>query len=183
MTPTIFINTDRFYISQWGEEDLEPFSQLARNPKVMRYIGRGEIWNSQQVHTFIERQTTHFFRYRYGLGPIRQSSNHKLIGLAGLQPLGTTNKVEVGLWLAPEFWGHDRANELGSALLQTGFSSCGLNEIWALARPQNRASIALMKRLGLCYHSTAWGWQLGLSATDVEAHIFKIKDCDCVFTN
>ncbi|HBC58003.1 MAG TPA: hypothetical protein DCZ03_12620 [Gammaproteobacteria bacterium] len=170
---TIFVSSPRFYISHWCTSDRQPFSGMVREPRVMRYIGRGETWHTAQVEQFIARQQANFANLTYGLGPIKLHKNDQFIGMAGLQPLGNTEQVEIGCWLLPQFWGHNRADEIGEALLRHGFINLGLTEIWALARQQNRASIALMNRLGFRYHATLWGWQLGLEARDVETLVYK----------
>ncbi len=170
---SVFVNSKRFYISHWSELDFYAFSLLVRDPKVMRYIGRGEIWDPVQTKSFISRQQSNFNDLQYGLGPIKCHGNDELIGMAGLQPLANTDHVEIGCWLLPKFWGHNRAYEIGEALLKHGFNTLDLNEIWALARQHNRASIAIMKRLGFSYHATVWGGQLGLEAQDVEIRVYK----------
>ena len=56
------------------------------------------------------------------------------------------------LWaLHPDAWGHGYATEVARAALAYGFDTLGLDLIFAITLPDNLASQAVMKRLGLTY--------------------------------
>ena len=56
------------------------------------------------------------------------------------------------LWsLHPESWGHGFATEAARAALDFGFRTLDMKLIFAVTRPDNRASQAVMTRLGLTY--------------------------------
>ena len=56
------------------------------------------------------------------------------------------------LWsLHPDAWGNGFATEAARAALDFGFRTAELGLIFAVTRPDNLASQAVMKRLGLVY--------------------------------
>ncbi len=56
------------------------------------------------------------------------------------------------LWtLHPDFWGRGYATEVAQTSLDYGFGALGLGLIFAITLPDNLASQAVMKRIGLTY--------------------------------
>ena len=93
------LETDRLLIREWDPEDRRSLIEVAADPEVMRFVGKGDTWTPEKVDAFISRQMENVKRYGYCLGALSYKSTGSLIGLAGLQPLGTTDEVEVAWWL------------------------------------------------------------------------------------
>ena len=75
----------------------------------------------------------------------------RLIGHGGLNYVPEFDETEV-LWaLHPDAWGNGYATEVARAALGYGFDTLGLELIFAITLPDNHASQAVMKRLGLTY--------------------------------
>ena len=66
-----------------------------------------------------------------------------------LKHLLETGEVEVGFRLKKKFWNQGYSTEAGKALMQHGFETVGLERIIAIVRPDNLASQAVIKKLGL----------------------------------
>ncbi len=77
--------------------------------------------------------------------------------------------AELGYRLRRDAWGHGYATEGALALLAHGFENVGLDHVWAQTMAVNRASRAVMERLGLEFERTwvgEWneplpGWERG----------------------
>jgi RimJ/RimL family protein N-acetyltransferase len=71
-------------------------------------------------------------------------------GPAGGGPVGSANRgpVEIGWHLHPFAWGHGYATEAGAAAARRGFAA-GLDEVYAVVRPDNTRSLAVCRRLGM----------------------------------
>ena len=81
----------------------------------------------------------------------RLSATDRLIGHGGLNFVPEFDETEV-LWaLHPDAWGQGYATEVARAALAYGFETLGLDLIFAITLPDNLASQAVMKRLGLTY--------------------------------
>ncbi|MFC8732321.1 GNAT family N-acetyltransferase [Luteimicrobium sp. NPDC057192] len=64
------------------------------------------------------------------------------------EPLEPSGDVEIGWHLHPDAWGHGYATEGASAALAAGFAS-GLDRVVAVTHPDNVASQAVCRRLGM----------------------------------
>jgi len=73
-----------------------------------------------------------------------------LIGDCGLHfPAGEAHQAEVGITLAPGHQGQGYATEALNAVLDYLFLSLGKHRVFASVDPRNRASIALLERVGM----------------------------------
>ena len=72
------------------------------------------------------------------------------MGTVLLVPLGggTAGEVEVGWHLHPDHWGNGYATEAASGAIARGLAA-GLPEVLAVVRPENAASQAVCRRLGM----------------------------------
>lgn len=74
-----------------------------------------------------------------------------MLGTIILVPLPAGDgEVEVGWHLHPDAWGHGYASEGARAALAWGFAG-GLEEVLAVVRPDNVASLAVCRRIGMAH--------------------------------
>lgn len=66
-------------------------------------------------------------------------------------PDAQPREADLGFWVAHACWGHGYATEAASALLTWGFRELPLERISASTLPGNRASQAVLRRLGFAY--------------------------------
>lgn len=74
---------------------------------------------------------------------------NEYIGWYILKHLLDTGEVEVGFRIKKKFWGKGYSTEAGNALVKHGFETVGLKRIIAIVRPDNFASLAVIKKIGL----------------------------------
>jgi RimJ/RimL family protein N-acetyltransferase len=67
------------------------------------------------------------------------------LGLAGVRA------AKLGVAIRHSQWGHGYATDAARTLITFGFGQLGLHRISAAAGPDNAASIAVLKRLGMTY--------------------------------
>jgi RimJ/RimL family protein N-acetyltransferase len=147
------IETERLNLRDWCDSDLEPFSAMSSDERVMATLGPlldrsesdgliGRIRNLQDLHghTFwaLERKEDGCFLGFCGLIP----------GSAG--PID--GKIEIGWRLAHHAWGQGYAREAALASLDWGFANLRDDRIWAITTPGNVRSWGLMERLGMKRH-------------------------------
>ena len=86
-----------------------------------------------------------------GYAPWALWLGERLIGHCGLNYVPEFEATEV-LWaLHPDYWRGGYATEAARASLKFGFDDAGLAMIFAITKPDNLASQAVVKRLGLTY--------------------------------
>ena len=143
-------------------------------PEVMRY------WNSAPPADLTEAAEWAAYlgdmqrRLGYAQWRVADRDTGSLVGIAGLQPLDGGPEVELTYALVPGAWGRGYATEAGAAALAFAFEEAGLDRVLAIARPENGASLAVLRKLGLRPLGEAehWGrrWeQLELAAGDWRA--------------
>jgi RimJ/RimL family protein N-acetyltransferase len=74
---------------------------------------------------------------------------NEFMGWYILKRLPSDGEVEVGFRLKKKFWGKGYSTEAGIRLLKHGFETVGLKRIVAIVRPDNLASQAVIKKIGL----------------------------------
>ena len=91
--------------------------------------------------------------------------------------------AELGYRLRRDAWGHGYATEGALALLAHGFDTVGLAHVWAQTMAVNRASRAVMERIGLVFERTwvgEWneplpGWEQGEVAYGVSREVWRAR--------
>jgi RimJ/RimL family protein N-acetyltransferase len=68
----------------------------------------------------------------------------------GIRPVDEHDDVEVGWHLHPDAWGHGYASEAGAGALRRAFQA-GVDEVFAVTYPQNVASQAVCRRIGMTH--------------------------------
>jgi ribosomal-protein-alanine N-acetyltransferase len=149
---------------------------LATDPVVVRWVSDGEPWSETRIQEFLARQRRHVAERGFCFGALAVKASAEVIGLAGLQPMGTTADVEIGWWLTPACWGRGFATEAGRAALDAAFTRFALPRVVAIAHPGNRPSVRVMERLGLAFERRATGRELGLAAPDVDLVLYGMRN-------
>lgn len=67
------------------------------------------------------------------------------LGLAGVQA------AKLGFAIRHSQWGHGYATDAARTVITFGFAQLGLHRVSAAAGPENAASVAVIKRLGMTY--------------------------------
>jgi len=91
--------------------------------------------------------------------------------------------AELGYRLRRDAWGHGYATEGALALLAHGFDAVGLAHVWAQTMAVNRASRAVMERIGLEFERTwvgEWneplpGWEQGEVAYGLTREQWRVR--------
>lgn len=140
----------------------------------MRYISAGQPWSDEQIHEFVQRQISGFAERGFCFWRLLTKEGgsdgpaEEMIGFCGLQPLPATDEIEIGWWLAPEWWNKGLATESAREAMRDAFQRFGLERIVAVAIPENRASIHVMEKLGMRFEreTTHRGFPVVLYATE-----------------
>ena len=153
----IALQTRRLRLMEWRHADFAAFRPIAKDPDVMRYISDGIPWSDEGIREFIGRQIRHAAARRFCLWRIARNPDGKTIGFCGLQPLKLEGQreVEIGWWLAKNCWGRGLATEAARTVMRFAFDDAKLRRVIAIARPENLASIRIMRKLGMRFEREA----------------------------
>jgi ribosomal-protein-alanine N-acetyltransferase len=145
----MLIETERLILEPWNAEDWIAFRPIATDPAVMRYITGGAAWNDEQIQSFIARQVDLYRTRGFCRWKLLAKRDRTLIGFCGAGFWRDASDPEIGWWLARQYWGRGLATEAARLALRDAFERVGMERIISIARPENRASIRIMEKLGL----------------------------------
>jgi len=143
------LKTERLTLRPLAPADAEAYAALRFHPEVVKWLPAAPGDPLEVVRGSIERFAAEWQKRRYAPWGVFLGS--RLIGHGGLNYVPEFAQTEV-LWaLHPDAWGQGYATEMARAALGYGFDTLGLKLIFAITLPDNHASQAVMKRLGLTY--------------------------------
>lgn len=145
------IETLRLRLRHCTFADLDALWRIRSNAEVMRLIGDRKPQSRAQVRELLYEIINHWRQYGFGRWAVIDKTDNRLIGLCGLNYLDHTEEIEIGYLLARAAWGKGFATESAKATLRYGFEELQLEQIVAVAFPENIASRKVMEKLGMTY--------------------------------
>jgi len=156
----------RLYLRDVSLEDTDAFFALDRDPEVMRYIGDGSVTTDPEVTRAGLGRVVAAQGKRPGLGlwACCRQVDGSCLGWFQLKtcmlslpkdalevPAAATEHIELGYRLRRDAWNQGYATEMALELLRHGFHLHGLEQIVAVCKPENAASIRVMLKAGLSH--------------------------------
>lgn len=143
----MILTTERLTLRPLVPADAGAYATMRFHPEVARWLPPAPVDPDEAVRGTIERFAAGW--QQRGYAPWGVFREGRLIGHGGLNYVPEFDETEV-LWaLHPETWGKGYATEVGRAALGYGFDTLALGLIFAITLPDNHASQAVMRRLGL----------------------------------
>jgi len=143
----IVAETDRLLLRTWRDDDAEPFAAMNADPRVMTYVG-GPMDRAASDALFGRIRA--WDGHGYGRAAVESRDTGALLGWTGL---GThpavPGEVEIGWRLVSSVWGRGYATEAARAMRDLAFGTYGLDRIVSVAVPDNGASLAVMRKIGM----------------------------------
>jgi len=144
------LRTPRLVLRPWRAEDREPFAALNADPEVRRFFP--SLQTRSESDASADFLSSQFDRTPYGPWAVEVPGVTPFAGFVGPWEVNFDDpprRVEIGWRLARAYWGKGYATEAAKAALDFAFGPGGLEEIIAFVVPGNRASRAVMERIGL----------------------------------
>lgn len=94
----------------------------------------------------------HWEKEKFGLWKISESKNPNfVIGFGGIsfRKYGEETKLNLGYRLDKYYWGNGYATELAQNAIDYAFTDLDFNEVFALVRPRNIASIKVLEKCNM----------------------------------
>jgi [ribosomal protein S5]-alanine N-acetyltransferase len=130
-------------------DDLNFVAGMLAHPEVMQF------WPSplsrEEAKAWIKRQLDRYARNGYGYWLALERATGQPVGQAGLLALEIDGVAETGLGYLfhRPFWGRGYATEAAEACLGYAFTALGKPSVVAPIRPENAASLAVARKLGM----------------------------------
>lgn len=153
------LTTARLKLRPFGEHDEPAYAAIRLHGKVVDWLPSPPAGESPAETA---RRTIRLFNECWaerGVGPwaVCDRESGRLLGHCGLRWLDDFQGVEALWTLDPACWGRGYASEAAAESLRFGFEQAGLETIFAITMPTNRASRGVMERIGMGYRrDTNW---------------------------
>ena len=146
------LETDRLLLRPYRETDVDRVLELRSDPEAVRWVPL-KLSTREEAVQLLERRVR-MIRLRedddaLALAAVRRSSG-ELVGEMTLWLRSAEHRQgELGYVFDPAFHGNGYATEASERLLALAFDELGLHRVFARAYGANRASLAVMRRLGM----------------------------------
>ncbi|WP_185288245.1 GNAT family N-acetyltransferase [Chryseobacterium lactis] len=143
--------TDRLMFKTPNQEDFQRYFEINADPQTNLYNPYGAMSFEKAKSTF-DALTDHWREHQFGFWAISEKENPDwVIGFGGLnyRLYGHVVKLNLGYRIDKDFWNKGYATEIGMHTIQYGFEELGQNQIFAVVRPDNLASIKVLEKCGL----------------------------------
>ena len=151
------LSTARLTLVPCGPEHLDGLAAINSDPDVMRYI-TGRPQTRSETLGMIEHVQTRWARYGYSWWTFIERHSGEIVGAGCIQNLrrsgsepDPTCPLEIGWRVRRDRWRQGIGFEAATAMADFAFERLGAPVLCAVCHPDNLASRAVMKKLGMGY--------------------------------
>jgi len=166
------LETERLVVRPWTAADRDGFAAMARDAELMRFVRNGVPFSEPEIDEFLSRQGRQLAEHGVCMGAVIEKESGAIVGVAGIQPLGTTGDLEIGWWVARDHWGRGFATEAGGAAARHVLETLARPRVVAIIDPGNERSVRVAERLGLRYDRRSTGAELGHRKPEIVVDVF-----------
>lgn len=144
-------DTDRLIVRNWRPEDADRAFDIYSRMEVAKWLGATPqpMETMDEAHHLVKRWAElNDERPDTGRWAVERKADGVVVGTVILLPMGDEGDFEVGWHLHPDAWHQGYATEAARGALAWAFDR-GLSEVLAVVYPDNAASIAVCRRLGM----------------------------------
>lgn len=151
MKTDYIITTQRLGLRNWLPKDTEPFIKMCQDKEVMKFFP--STLSKEETKGLIERMKNHFLKFGFCYFAVDILKTKEFIGFTGLLQQNYeslyTPCVDIGWRLKQNFWGNGYATEAAKACLNFAFTKLNVNAVSSFTPKNNKASEAIMKKIGM----------------------------------
>jgi RimJ/RimL family protein N-acetyltransferase len=140
------IETERLLLRPVRVDDVDDLVAMHADPLTRRVFGETA---RDEVEEWVERSLREWRERGHGRLAIVDRESGTFLGRSGLRFWPEFDEVEVGWVLVPAARGRGVATEAGRASIEWGFRDFALPYVTAMIAPDNDASTAVARRLGM----------------------------------
>lgn len=141
--------TERLRIRRLEPRDVDALHVICGDEELMRYVGDSRPLRREDCERWIEISIRNYERQGYGNFAVDERATDRMVGYCGLVRAPSREEVEVIYTFLAEVSGRGYATEAARAVLDAGFETFGLTEIYATIDPANAPSIRIVEKLGM----------------------------------
>jgi RimJ/RimL family protein N-acetyltransferase len=156
--PPYAIRTERLLIRCWEPADASLADESIRSS--LDHLRPWMPWAYAEPTPLKEKvERLRRFRGQFDLGQdfvyaLFEPDGSRVLGGSGLHPRGDDGSLEIGYWIRADATGRGLATESTAALTRVAIDLCGVERVEIRIDPDNRASLAIPRRLGYIEEAT-----------------------------
>jgi RimJ/RimL family protein N-acetyltransferase len=151
------LNTTRLRLEPFNDAHLDGLQAVNGNAEVMKYLAR-RTETREETASVIQRVQGHWAKHGYSWWAFVERATGEVVGAGCIQNLrreglhpDPTCPLEIGWRLRRDRWHQGLALEAAIAMADFAFRGLNAETLYAVCNPENSASEAVMKRLGMRY--------------------------------
>jgi len=170
--------TRRLILREMEISDLPRLASMLTDPVAMAAYEGG--FPDDEVRQWFDRQQDNYRQYGYGLWAVDLVETGQMIGQCGItwQDVESVRCPEIGYHISRAFWHQGYAVEAARACRDYAFSYLGMNEIFAIVRDTNIASMNVAIRTGMTIRSRFLKHYRGV---DMMHYAFSVRKDEATF--
>lgn len=146
----LICETERLIVRKFAIDDAPFIMALLNSPNWIEFLGDRNIHTEADAQLYLSNGPLASYAMRgFGLYLVALKDTGVPIGMSGLIKRDGLEDVDVGFALLPEYTGQGYAYEATKAVLDYGYTTLHLPHIVAIARADNKNSVALLEKLGM----------------------------------
>ena len=175
------LTTERLRLEPFDDVHLDGLNAMNSDPEVMRYIGAPE--SLEKTIEVINRVKRRWIEYGYSWWSFIERASGEVIGAGCIQNLRKRGDspdpacpLEIGWRLRRDRWHQGLASEAAVAMADFAFRALKTDTLLAVCHPDNIASAAVMRRLGMRYRGIETWYDKPLATYEVTADEWNARD-------
>jgi len=143
------LDTKRLMLRQVQEGNLNLFRNLLQDPYYLRYLPQNTSFSNIEVDTFMRRRIIHW-RKGFGVFVIYlKSKPRQAIGFVGVESSPNPLYSDLRFMILKKYQGQGYAFEASARCIDFVFHSKLEKQIYAVCLVENKASVSVLKKLGM----------------------------------
>ena len=162
MEQSFRIKTKNFILRPYTLDDVDNLYEMWSDPEIMKFIPEGlaerefiAMIMPYIVDSFAKCSFEKFENFGFLVTP---NGSDEVIGWCGMiYMFPFPEYIELFVGFKKPYWGCGYAEEIARALIEIGFDKFGIEEITAVVEPEHKASLHILKKIGLKFIKTISG--------------------------
>lgn len=146
------LTTDRLIIRELTLNDAAFILALFNTPAYLKFIGDKNVYSIEEAKAHLKNERINSYKANgFGLWLVETKESNIPIGTCGLIKRDAFEDIDIGFAFLPTYTGKGYGFEAANATLNYAYKTLNLSKVIAYANESNKASIALLKKLGLAF--------------------------------
>jgi [ribosomal protein S5]-alanine N-acetyltransferase len=159
------METERTIWTLLEEKDFPAMTEMSREKDTFKYIRRLQVMTAEEYQQYLLLKLE---QIRLGKGyhwAVWLKTDGAFVGAVNLNPIGSSERMQIGCQLKRDYWGQGYAGELTLRVRNFAMAEAGLSEIYGVFQKDNVVSRRLLEKLGF-----EWVESKTEQGEDIEIH-------------